>query len=223
MSSPSLFTPDLPPITQDPTPNTRTGGPRTPEGKARSSKNALKHGLTARDVVVTPEERPEFEELLASYTAELSPCGVLEETLFNEIVHAAWNLRRLHRLEASLATSQPDPLLDDDLEDKITRLHRYHARAERTFHRSLKELRALQTERAARDILADRQAEAPVLAPAADLAKRTQICLRPGPRMASIDLHRPWRDAAPPAADLPFDPPPAQFRLPDLAEARCQV
>jgi hypothetical protein len=173
--------------------------------------NALKHGLTARDVVVTPEEQPEFEALLASYTAELCPCGVLEETLFNEIVHAAWNLRRLHRLEASLPTSQPDPLLDDDLEDTIARFHRYHARAERTFHRSLKELRALQTERVARDILADRQAEAPVLASAADLAKRTRICLRPGPKLASIDLHRPWRDAAPPPANPDLPPLPATF------------
>jgi hypothetical protein len=75
----------------------------------------------------------------------------------------------------------------------------------------MKELRALQTERAARDILADRKAEAPVLVPAADLAKRTRICLRPGPKVASIDLHRPWRAPAPPPASPDLPPLPATF------------
>jgi hypothetical protein len=87
----------------------------------------------------------------------------------------------------------------------------------------MKELRALQTERVARDILADRQAEAPVLVPPADLAKRTRICLRPGPRMASIDLQRPWRDPDPPSANLDAAPLPALFGLPDLPEARCRA
>jgi hypothetical protein len=80
-------------------------------------------------------------------------------------------------------------------------------------------LRALQTERTTRDILVDRQAEAPVLVPPADLAKRTRICLRPGPRMASIELHRPWRDPDPAPANLDPAPPAALFRLPDLAGA----
>ena len=33
-------------------------GPRTPEGKARSSQNARKHGLFARDTLL-PDENPE--------------------------------------------------------------------------------------------------------------------------------------------------------------------
>jgi hypothetical protein len=38
-------------------------GPRTPEGKTRSSQNASKHGLTARQVVIAPGEQEEFHQL----------------------------------------------------------------------------------------------------------------------------------------------------------------
>jgi hypothetical protein len=42
-------------------------GRRTPEGQARSSQNARTHGLSARDVVIAPDEREEFDELLNAY------------------------------------------------------------------------------------------------------------------------------------------------------------
>src|SRR5882672_1737881 len=44
-------------------------GPRTPAGQARSSQNARTHGLTARDLIIAPHEREEFEELLNDYQA----------------------------------------------------------------------------------------------------------------------------------------------------------
>ena len=40
-------------------------GPVTPEGKANSSRNATRHGLTAMHPVVTETDRPEFEALEA--------------------------------------------------------------------------------------------------------------------------------------------------------------
>ena len=39
-------------------------GPRTQEGKARSSQNACKHGLSAREVIIAPGEQEEFQQLL---------------------------------------------------------------------------------------------------------------------------------------------------------------
>src|SRR6185436_9888872 len=127
-------------------------GPQTPEGKARSSQNARKHGLSAREVVIAPDEREEFEDFLAAHQDELQPQGTLEQDLFNQLVLAAWNLRRISRLEAGLATNG-DPLTTDDAEPAIQRLARYHTRAERTFFRCLRELRTLQTNRALRDAL----------------------------------------------------------------------
>jgi hypothetical protein len=118
-------------------------GPRTPEGQARSSKNARTHGLTARDVIIAPDEREEFEQLLNDYQTDVKPQGAIQLTLFDELVAAAWNLRRVRRLEVQLWSDTE--LEDDQIQNKLDRLARHKTRIERTFHRSLKELKALQT------------------------------------------------------------------------------
>src|SRR3954453_9240894 len=49
----------MPPMTEpDLTPSPNKRGPRTPEGKARSASNALRHGLRARSFALLPEEDP---------------------------------------------------------------------------------------------------------------------------------------------------------------------
>jgi hypothetical protein len=122
-------------------------GPRTPEGQARSSQNARTHGLTARDLIVAADERDEFEELLSGYQSGVKPQGAIQQTLFDELVGAAWNLRRVRRMEVELCsnTSYQDLLNDEQIQKKLDRLARHKTRIERTFHRSLKELKALQT------------------------------------------------------------------------------
>src|SRR6266478_1927964 len=152
-------------------------GPRTPEGRARSSQNARTHGLTARDFIVAPNERDEFEELLNGYQADVKPEGPIQHTLFDELVGAAWNLRRIRRMESALcsSTSYEDLLNDDDLQKKLDRLARHKTRIERTFHRSLKELKALQTNAVIQASLPRQVRECiPALSNATEIAKRTQ-------------------------------------------------
>src|SRR6266446_7484017 len=48
-------------------------GPRTPEGKSKSSKNALKHGLTAVELVLPTESQEEFDEHAAELRDEHHP------------------------------------------------------------------------------------------------------------------------------------------------------
>jgi hypothetical protein len=75
-------------------------GPKTSEGKARSSKNALKHGLRAQKYVVLPEEdAAEFAELEAALVAELAPVGALQTVLARRVAVAAWRLARADRIE----------------------------------------------------------------------------------------------------------------------------
>src|SRR5438477_3366622 len=118
-------------------------GPRTPEGQARSSQNARTHGLTARDVIVEPHEREEFEELRSDYQTDVQPQGAAQQSLFELLVGAAWNLRRIRRMEVRACSDTT--LTAEKLEKELDRLVRYKTCIERTFHRSLKELKALQT------------------------------------------------------------------------------
>jgi hypothetical protein len=120
----------------------RSTGPVTAEGKARVSHNATKLGLFSVANFVRPEEQDIFEDFESGYIAELSPATSLENTLTREIIHAAWRLRRC----ASLEVAPPENLTDEELDRLQTSIDRARAAAQRTFHRSLKELRRLQTE-----------------------------------------------------------------------------
>jgi hypothetical protein len=156
----------------------RSTGPRTPDGKSRSAQNARKHGLTALRLLIGPEDREEFDQLLAGCQADIAPQGALQQTLFDELVAAAWNLRRIRVMEAELysrAATCSDLLDDDVLLTKLDRLARHKSRIERTFHRSLKELKSLQTNAAIRPMIAPQDDKAPPpLASAIEISKRTQ-------------------------------------------------
>jgi uncharacterized protein YecA (UPF0149 family) len=120
----------------------RSAGPVTAEGRARVSQNATKLGLFSVANFVRPEEQDIFKEFESGYMAELSPVSPLEQTLAREIVQAAWRLRRC----AALETAPPENMTDEELDRLQTSIDRARAAAQRTFHRSLKELRRLQSE-----------------------------------------------------------------------------
>jgi uncharacterized protein YecA (UPF0149 family) len=153
----------------------RSSGAVTAEGKARVSQNAIKLGLFSVANFVRPEEQDIFNEFESGYISELSPATPLEQTLAREIIQAAWRLRRC----ASLEISPPENLTDEEFDRLQTSIDRARAAAQRTFHRSLKELRRLQTERlfgtlaAPRDIFKLASADVPRNS-AQDSAEQTQ-------------------------------------------------
>ena len=84
----------------------RSTGPRTPEVKARSSQNARKHGLFARDAVLPDENPEEFLQSIADLEQELEAHGDFERRLVHHIAVTEWRMRRLVRLETGALTSQ---------------------------------------------------------------------------------------------------------------------
>jgi len=78
----------------------KSTGPRTPEGKAAVSQNAVKHGLLAERVVIKDEDPGEFEFYRRSLLAELCPVGDYETILAERAASLAWRLRRAERLQA---------------------------------------------------------------------------------------------------------------------------
>ena len=119
----------------------RSHGPVTAEGRARVSQNATRFGLFSVANFVRPEEQDIFNEFESGYLAELAPDSSLEQTLAREIIHAAWRLRRC----ANLEVAPPADMTDEELDRLQLSIDRARAAAQRTFHRSLKELRRLQS------------------------------------------------------------------------------
>ena len=81
----------------------RSTGPKSAAGRAASSANALRHGLSAAHAIVLPDEDPEaFERLQRGVFADLDPQGALQAALAQRIVVLLWRLDRAARLEAEL-------------------------------------------------------------------------------------------------------------------------
>ncbi len=83
----------------------KSTGPRTPQGKARSSKNALKHGLLALDSVIPGEDPADFDRHLTLYEDTYNPANCIERELVLQIADSAWRMRRLSRIEATVMTA----------------------------------------------------------------------------------------------------------------------
>jgi hypothetical protein len=81
----------------------KSRGPASAAGRARSARNALKHGLRATKLVLLEDEdEAEFHAFAEALRAELGPCGVLQEDLVARLTLAAWRARRADRIEAEL-------------------------------------------------------------------------------------------------------------------------
>jgi hypothetical protein len=80
-------------------------GPRTPEGKQRVALNALKHGLTGKQVVLYNEKAEDFDAFRDALWEDIEPQGMLEGVLVDKIVADAWRLRRVPLFEATLHSS----------------------------------------------------------------------------------------------------------------------
>src|SRR5271169_4476851 len=77
-------------------------GPKTPEGKQRSSLNALRHGLTGQIVVMPSEDLHAYQLHLESFTTEYHPVGATEANLVQALADASWRLNRVAALETNL-------------------------------------------------------------------------------------------------------------------------
>lgn len=107
-----------------PVPAPRKRGPATPEGKARSAMNALKHGLRARGFVLLPEEDPaEWAEHQADLRRCLAPVDAAEDQLVTALAVAMWHEIRADRTQAGVLTAMPlDAGHRRDLADARNRL-----------------------------------------------------------------------------------------------------
>jgi len=146
---------------------TLSTGPRTAEGKGRSSENAVVHGLTSQDLLIDGEKLTDLAPFRDAMLQELAPNGELEGMLAHKVISGAWRLQRASRYERYIVECEMDnsrlrraefPGLEDrdprlDLQAAVLkmlnnktyeRLSRYEAHIEQGMYKALHELQRLQ-------------------------------------------------------------------------------
>jgi len=77
-------------------------GPKTEEGRKRSSMNARRHGITGQVTTMTDEDRAAHDELTKALIQNLAPEGAMEIQLAQRIATDSWRLNRLSAIEDNL-------------------------------------------------------------------------------------------------------------------------
>jgi hypothetical protein len=122
----------------------KSTGPKTPEGKAAVSMNALRHGLRARTVVLPGENREEFTQLCDDLEIEWHPQSRTEQFYVEQMAVSQWKLTRMEVAEVNIFKDISDPEKQIPLLD---RLWQAECRLERSYARAQRELQRLQTSR----------------------------------------------------------------------------
>jgi hypothetical protein len=123
----------------------KSHGPTTAAGQTRSSRNALRHGLSASAApalapaspVLPTESAADYQTLLHSYMSEFTPEGLLETELVETMAAARWRLRRVSTIETTLLTIEMDRLAES-IDHRFKDLNRAPTPDDRlawTFHR----------------------------------------------------------------------------------------
>ena len=108
----------------------KSSGPKTDAGKANSSRNATKHGLTAANPLLPGEEPDGLQRLRNDLCSRFRPVGDGEELLVTRIADLQWRLGRVFSHEAAIIR---DNFYNIGQKDKFRdlRYHRQKADAEK--------------------------------------------------------------------------------------------
>ena len=151
----------------------KSTGPRTPEGKARSRRNGLLHGLTAKTCMLDGEDPASLTDLVDKLSEKYLPQDTEEDFLVERMAKARCRYNRIMPLEAGIfnirlsvdqapkevveALSQEGQrawayLRDANGGNALTKLARYETTLLREYDRSRQELEKLQKIRAAEEL-----------------------------------------------------------------------
>jgi hypothetical protein len=132
-------------------------GPKTEEGKIRSSRNSLKTGLYSVTALLPSEDQEEYLAHAASYLVDLKAQGPVQCDLVKIVSDAAWRLRRIRGLEATqtrrvawlLQCGQGGTRIDEQYAAEVHTLDilgRHEQRVQNSMIKTIKLLKDLQKE-----------------------------------------------------------------------------
>jgi hypothetical protein len=140
----------------------KSTGPRTAQGKAVSSMNALSSGIDAKSTVIPSEDPAALAALTSEFLAEHRPQSATERALVDTLITCEWFLRRLRLAEAQLWEASRIEREKEDSRTEIAplayafattptgfaHLWRRMDSLHRRFHEALHELRRVRAARA---------------------------------------------------------------------------
>jgi hypothetical protein len=85
----------------------KSTGPVTEIGKSKVANNAIKHGLFSKNLILSDENPFEYQNILLQLQPELSPVGILEQSLVERIALSLWRQKRLIRAESAHIQLRP--------------------------------------------------------------------------------------------------------------------
>ena len=94
-------------------------GPTTAEGKQRSRRNAVRHGLTAETVISTLEDAEDYKAFEAAIIADYDAQSAVERELVLRLASLLWRLRRATTMETGLFEIQAQHLRELRLARKL--------------------------------------------------------------------------------------------------------
>src|SRR3954454_22419527 len=87
----------------------KSRGQKTAATRAKSARNSLGHGLTARNTIVLQCELPgEYQKMMADFDATYLPATPAQKNLVDEMAAARWRLDRLCVVETALIDDEMD-------------------------------------------------------------------------------------------------------------------
>ena len=141
-------------------------GPRTDAGKAISRLNAMRHTLCSQTVVSSKNNLTAYARFQKRFFDDLQPQGIIEVQLTQTLADCSWRLNCARAYETNLLTlgaeEQAQTIQVDDAEIQyalatakayraqvraLASISMHEQRVSREFHRSLKELREIQSAR----------------------------------------------------------------------------
>jgi hypothetical protein len=129
----------------------KSTGPRSVEGKARSSQNALKSGIDAESLIILGEDRAALETLTQEYVDRFHPTTPEQRHYVDILIRDDWQLRRLAKVDTQIWERELiSPLKYDQNaplgvayacgSSTFSRLQRRIDSLERSYQRALREL-----------------------------------------------------------------------------------
>ena len=148
----------------------KSTGPKSAEGKKKSSQNARRHGVTAKTTVMTDEDRVKYDSFCATMIADFAPVGAMETFLASSAAEEAWRLdySRAHCINiiamghfdgtgdefnsdhAQINSALTSAITVREHAKTLELLSLYEQRIHRSFQKHYDQLRQLQAERKAK-------------------------------------------------------------------------